>query len=375
MFCLAKILLLKDQQRATLLIFLFTLFVLSTAPAVTLAQSTPDYDTLVHQGNAQLQTGNNDLALGTAQSAIKLNADRWEAYALAGGSLMNLKRYEDAVDDFTKAIERAPEVKQQGLRDLRKQCLLAESGVSPSPAATPAPATAPASITQAEIVLWKSIENSTNPADFQSYLDQYPVGAFTVLAKRHLEEIQAQAEHAQWKLIEKSGNPEDFETYLKQYPNGTFVADARSRLVEVEKAKAQETALQRNLPTWTDPTTGLMWTGKDNGSRINWQQAVDYCKSTQWGGFGDWRLPSPKELVGIYKEGQKHKTLDDKITYRVKGEIELSGEAEEWSNTSNNKWHGYALYVNFNYGGSQLLWPADGNGHNGRAICVRLPAR
>lgn len=332
-----------------------------------------DYDALVRQGNAQLQAGSNDLALATAGSAIKLNADRWEAYALAGGALMNLKRYEEAADDFSKAIERAPETKQAELRNLRKQCFSAELGVAIPTTSAPSAQPSPSATTHAEVVLWKSIENRANPADFQSYLDQYPTGAFWILAKRHLAEIQLEAERAKWKSIEASGNPADFESYLRQYPNGTFGTDARNRLAALDKAKVRETARQHNLTTWTDPTTGLMWNGKDNGTRINWQQAVDYCKNIQWGGYEDWRLPSPKELVGIYRGGQKHKTLDDKVTYHVRGEIELSGEAEEWSDTLSNRWHGGALYINFNYSGSQLLWATDGNGHNGRAICVRHP--
>ena len=83
---------------------------------------------------------------------------------------MNLKRYEAAADTLSEAIKRAPESKQPALRDLRRQCLLAESG-SPAVANTPAPAT---TTSQAEIVLWKSIENGANLADFHSHLDQYP---------------------------------------------------------------------------------------------------------------------------------------------------------------------------------------------------------
>ena len=51
---------------------------------------------------------------------------------------MNLKRYEEAADQLSQAIQHAPDSKQPGLRDLRKQCLLAESGVAPAaPAAVP----------------------------------------------------------------------------------------------------------------------------------------------------------------------------------------------------------------------------------------------
>jgi hypothetical protein len=76
------------------------------------------------------------------------------------------------------------------LRDLRKQCALAEAGVAPS--ASQAPATNQSATTQAEIVLWKSIENSTNADDFKAYLTQYPNGAFAVLAKSRIDRIEKQ---------------------------------------------------------------------------------------------------------------------------------------------------------------------------------------
>jgi hypothetical protein len=91
------------------------------------AQSSPDYDALVQQGKAQLQAGNNDAALASANAAIKLDTTRWQAYAVAGGALINLKRYEEAADQFGHAIDKAPEGKQAGLRDLRRQCLSAET--------------------------------------------------------------------------------------------------------------------------------------------------------------------------------------------------------------------------------------------------------
>jgi tetratricopeptide (TPR) repeat protein len=159
------------------------------------AQTVSNYDSLVQKGKTQLQADSADLALASSEEAIKMNADRWEGFALAGGALMNLKRYEDAADKLSDAIRRAPEAKQATLRDLRRQCLLAESGASPAAKETP-----PATTTQAEIVLWKSIENGSNLADFQSYLDQYPHGAFVVLARRHLSDAKAQAQQEQQRL-------------------------------------------------------------------------------------------------------------------------------------------------------------------------------
>ncbi len=83
-------------------------------------QTAPGYDALITQGNALLQAGNADEALKSGEAAIKARADRWEGYSLAGGALLNLKRYEDAADALSKAIEKAPQSKQPALRALRR---------------------------------------------------------------------------------------------------------------------------------------------------------------------------------------------------------------------------------------------------------------
>lgn len=155
--------------------------------AVAQSQNGANYDSFVSRGKAQLQAGEAELALRSAEAAIRMSTQRWEGYALSGGALMNLKRYEDAADRLSKAIERAPQGKQTGLRGLRRQCLVAEDGMAATPKASRP--SSEATTTQAEIVLWKSIESSADPADFRSYVDQYPQGAFVVLARRHLREL------------------------------------------------------------------------------------------------------------------------------------------------------------------------------------------
>lgn len=170
---------------------------LSTSGLATRAQSASSYAALIQQGKAQLEAGHADQALASGEQAIKLDAKNWEGYALAGGALMNLKHYDEAISQFSDAMQRAPQDKQAGLSELRKQCFAAESG-SPPPASTaPTPATnsatPEATTTQAEIVLWKSIQNSDNAADFQGYLSQYPNGAFAVLARQHLDDLDSPA--------------------------------------------------------------------------------------------------------------------------------------------------------------------------------------
>jgi uncharacterized caspase-like protein len=41
-----------------------------------------------------------------------------------------------------------------------------------------------------EVVFWNSIQNSSNPNDYQAYLDQYPNGSFTALARSRMEGLK-----------------------------------------------------------------------------------------------------------------------------------------------------------------------------------------
>lgn len=195
-------------RRLVAVVLLFVLAGAGTALAQTTSPA-PAYDALIQQGKAQLQAHHAAQALAAGERAIKLDAKNWEGYALAGGALMNLKRYDEAITRFGDAMERAPQDKQAGLNELRRQCFAAESGALPVGAVPPSPpvnSPAPeATTTQAEIVLWKSIENSTNPDDFQGYLKQYPRGAFAALAQGRVSELKKQQAQKNWQAMVDRG--------------------------------------------------------------------------------------------------------------------------------------------------------------------------
>jgi hypothetical protein len=59
-----------------------------------------------------------------------------------------------------------------------------------------------------------------------------------------------------------------------------------------------------------DRSTGLMWASKDNGNRVNWRQAEEYCQNFRGAGFTDWRLPTIHELKSLVDKSENS-------TYRV----------------------------------------------------------
>ena len=131
---------------------------------------------------------------------------------------------------------------------------------------------------------------------------------------------------------------------------------------------------------WSDPSTGLMWAAKDNGSDITWGKAMKYCQALSLGGYSDFRLPTVGELEGIYDSSgfaaphSKGSMLA--LAGRAKGGLLLTG-AREWSNSRvlDDRGHrsGYAWQYDFPHG---RRWK-DPLGYTGslRALCVRGPER
>ena len=78
------------------------------------------------------------------------------------------------------------------------------TGASPGPAPVTAPAGSADPVVvagglpdpvraQQETVFWESIEDSTNPADYEAYLETWPSGTFAALARNRLEESRVEA--------------------------------------------------------------------------------------------------------------------------------------------------------------------------------------
>lgn len=56
-----------------------------------------------------------------------------------------------------------------------------------------------------------------------------------------------------------------------------------------------------------DAKTDLIWAREDNGRNISWLEAKSHCEGFRLGGFADWRMPTQKELAGLYDARQSYR--------------------------------------------------------------------
>jgi hypothetical protein len=70
----------------------------------------------------------------------------------------------------------------------------------------------------------------------------------------------------------------------------------REAQAQEERRLAQETQARGY---WIDPSTSLMWEGKDNGIAVTWHKAASYCRNLRLAGHADWRLATLDELASL----------------------------------------------------------------------------
>ena len=129
---------------------------------------------------------------------------------------------------------------------------------------------------------------------------------------------------------------------------------------------------------WTDPSTGLLWAGQDNGGDVGWKGAVKYCRVGRWGGSSAWGVAALSELQGLFDTSVEASGRDGQgaSTWHVKGGLFLTGS--QWSSTrvlnDRGRPSGYAYRFDFNEGksfdGDELYFHTFK-----RALCVRSPKK
>jgi uncharacterized protein DUF1566 len=149
-----------------------------------------------------------------------------------------------------------------------------------------------------------------------------------------------------------------------------------ARSAQENESRAQNT---QERGVWTDPSTGLMWAGRDNGKGVSWKDAVKYCRDLRLASYSDWRLPTLAELGKIYDPnvnalGLTGSGKEHSDTWHVKGNLFLTGH--EWSSErrTDDRGHPSAYAVYFDFNGGRSNDQPSGFPYSSsfmRALCVR----
>ena len=134
------------------------------------------------------------ILLITVDAACKLAVDGEDAGEIAAGASKRLTLpFGEHLIRAVSTEQPAASVEWTGKVEKPEQALvrlaLADKVAALKDKSAPASATA----AQAEVVFWKSIENSTRVEDFRAYIQKYPDGTFSTLALARIEKLEADA--------------------------------------------------------------------------------------------------------------------------------------------------------------------------------------
>jgi hypothetical protein len=134
----------------------------------------------------------------------------------------------------------------------------------------------------------------------------------------------------------------------------------------VEGADLGDTEFEPTAKSEVVKRGNLMWTVRDNGSKVNWNEAKAYCEACRVGGYSDWRMPTIEELKGLYVAGNSQVTRDSSFPAHIAKPFVLT-TPWLWSSTLDGS--SSAFYFYFSSGGrySYVLTSRD----NRRVLCVR----
>jgi len=117
--------------------------------------------------------------------------------------------------------------------------------------------------------------------------------------------------------------------------------------------------------TVTDNNTNLMWQQEDDNVTRTWEDAGTYCTNLSLGGYYDWRLPNPKELLSIVSFENYNPAIDTVFFNSTKSSI-------YWSSASSSAGDDdYVWHLNFYWGEVE----DNSNSNEYYARCVRGSSR
>lgn len=184
---------------------------------------------------------------GSAGSATPGNATSGPSGSTVEDQYWDAIKTSNRVSDFQAYLNTYANGQYAAIARLRINQLGGSVSTTPSMSTPSGP-----SGSTAEDQYWDAVKNSSRPSDFQDYLDNYPNGKYSPIARLRITQLggsvsnpssptnvspvtssAATVEQQYWDAVKNSTRAEDFKNYLRDYPNGQFAPIARLRISQL----------------------------------------------------------------------------------------------------------------------------------------------
>jgi len=142
----------------------------------------------------------------------------------------------------------------------------------------------------------------------QHYINQNPSGLYLGQAQTLLNQLQSEKTSV---LQQRKTQAANQSRQAKIQQNTIRIQQEKARIQRIReqiRGQLQKTGgryIAAGNGTFTDTKTGKMWCILDSqlerGECMNYQSTLKYVEALKTGGYGNWRIPTPGELAGIYK--------------------------------------------------------------------------
>ncbi len=145
-----------------------------------------------------------------------------------------------------------------------------------SPVSTPQQPVIPAG-NAADLQFWDAVKNSQRASDYQSYLQNFPNGQFAPLARLKIDQMNQSVppvtvpsnmsgqDQTFWDAVKNSQRVSDYQSYLQNFPNGQFSALARLRIDQLN----QGVGSVQSPTTGVNPADAQFWDAVKNSQRVS----------------------------------------------------------------------------------------------------------
>lgn len=181
----------------------------------------------------------------------------------------------------------------------------------PSAPSPPAAASAVSPGSDPETLMWAMAEQSTHAEDLQAFLKAYPNSRYAPVARLKLQQLQRQAG-------QPAGPPSTVSEGQGQPPTAPPSQVARLEPTLPQRAKQVGRFIVYDNGTALDTTTNLMWMTRDFRNiegkvPDNWHEAMAWVhkmNQQRYGGYSDWRVPTPEEYKAVYHAGKPKRSFE-----------------------------------------------------------------